>query len=202
MRSEARRCMQQPSARGWLRVALLGVLVVKVGMAGLWTGGLLGAGEASAADAKIPKTAKARPAEGPSTVTSGRRPPVRDILAALEERQRELDAREQEMERRAERLALLEQDVTAKIAALEQIEKRLAGAAKTRRTSGDEAAESLAKIYAAMKPGDAAPILDQLDDRTVLTIFERMREKQIGEILPLMSRERAIVLTQAIALRR
>ena len=34
---------------------------------------------------------------------------------------------------------------------------------------------------------------------TVLTIFRRMKEKQVGEILPLLSRERAIALTQALA---
>lgn len=41
--------------------------------------------------------------------------------------------------------------------------------------------------------------MDRLDDPTVLTIFRRMKEKQVGEILPLMTRERAIALTQALA---
>jgi len=36
----------------------------------------------------------------------------------------------------------------------------------------------------------------------VLTIFGRMKEKQIGEILPLMSRDKAIVLTRSLAERR
>jgi flagellar motility protein MotE (MotC chaperone) len=53
-----------------------------------------------------------------------------------------------------------------------------------------------------MKPESAAPILDRLDEPTVLTIFRRMKEKQVGEILPLMSREHAIALTQALAERQ
>ena len=94
---------------------------------------------------------------------------------------------------------LYEKDVTAKVASLEEIEKRLSARAKAATQAVDAAAESLAKIYGAMKPEAAAPILDRLDDPTVLTIFRRMKEKQVGEILPLMTRERAIALTQALA---
>ncbi|MEO6027543.1 MAG: hypothetical protein ABIR79_11810 [Candidatus Binatia bacterium] len=127
------------------------------------------------------------------------RPDVRGLLDALEKRQIELDRREREIASKEERLSLYEKDVTAKVASLEEIEKRLSVRAKAATQAVDSAAESLAKIYGTMKPDAAAPILDRLDDLTVLTIFRRMKEKQVGEILPLMSRERAIALTQALA---
>jgi hypothetical protein len=127
------------------------------------------------------------------------RPDVRALLDALERRQAELDAREREIASKEERLALYEKDVTAKVVSLEEIEKRLSARAKAATQAVDAAAESLAKIYGTMKPEAAAPILDRLDDPTVLTIFRRMKEKQVGEILPLMTRERAIALTQALA---
>ena len=189
------------SRRTLLRAILVVALIVKVGMAGVWTGGLLTASEVSAADTSTRSQGRDGERQVPAVPMAQKRP-VLDLLSELEQRQQELDTREQELEQRAARLKVLEQDVTMKIATLEEIEKRLSGEAETRRTSGAEAAQSLAKIYAAMKPADAAPILDQLDDQTILTIFRRMKEKQIGEILPLMSRSRAIVLTQAIALRR
>jgi len=127
------------------------------------------------------------------------RPDVRALLEAVERRQAELEAREREVASKEERLALYEKDVTAKVASLEEIEKRLSARAKAATQAVDAAAESLAKIYGAMKPEAAAPILDRLDDPTVLTIFRRMKEKQVGEILPLMTRDRAIALTQALA---
>jgi flagellar motility protein MotE (MotC chaperone) len=130
------------------------------------------------------------------------RPDVRALLDALERRQAELDAREREIAVKEERLAVYEQDVVAKVASLEAIEKRLSARAAAASQAVDAAAESLAKIYGAMKPEAAAPILDRLDDPTVLTIFRRMKEKQVGEILPLMTRDRAIALTQALAERR
>jgi flagellar motility protein MotE (MotC chaperone) len=145
-------------------------------------------------------TASATHSRGASGDALGRvHPDVRSLLEALERRQAELDAREREVASKEERLALYEKDVTAKVASLEEIEKRLSTRAKAATQAVDAAAESLAKIYGGMKPEAAAPILDHLDDTTVLTIFRRMKEKQVGEILPLMTRERAIALTQALA---
>jgi flagellar motility protein MotE (MotC chaperone) len=135
----------------------------------------------------------------PKAALGAARPDTRTLLEALERRQAELDAREREVASKEERLALYEKDVTAKVASLEEIEKRLSARAKAATQAVDAAAESLAKIYGTMKPESAAPILDRLDDPTVLTIFSRMKEKQVGEILPLMTRERAIALTQALA---
>jgi len=134
----------------------------------------------------------------PKAALGAAHPDTRTLLEALERRQAELDAREREIASKEERLALYEKDVTAKVASLEEIEKRLSTRAKAATQAVDAAAESLAKIYGTMKPEAAAPILDRLDDPTVLTIFSRMKEKQVGEILPLMTRERAIALTQAL----
>jgi flagellar motility protein MotE (MotC chaperone) len=188
----------RPAGRRWLRAAVVGALLAKAAVLGVWGQGALASGSRPASPGAAP--AAVAPAGRSGGATAGA--DVRELLGAVERRQAELEARARELDQRAERLAVLEQDVTAKIAALEAVEKRLAGAAKTRQASDEEAAASLAKIYGAMKPAEAAPILDQLDDATVLTIFARMKEKQIGEILPLMSRQRAIVLTQAIAVQR
>jgi flagellar motility protein MotE (MotC chaperone) len=153
----------------------------------------------TAGSAGGPGAAKSTSAEDLRNGLGAVRPDVRALLEALEHRQAELDAREREVAGKEERLALYEKDVTAKVASLEEIEKRLSARAKAATQAVDAAAESLAKIYGAMKPESAAPILDRLDDPTVLTIFRRMKEKQVGEILPLMTRERAIALTQALA---
>ncbi len=188
--------------RRGLRFALAFVLGAKIAvlllaqgeLPALASSGTAATGKASAgAAAADPKTS------GAAAPAPAARPDVRTLLEALERRQAELDAREREVTSKEERLALYEKDVTAKVASLEEIEKRLSARAKAATQAVDAAAESLAKIYGTMKPEAAAPILDRLDDPTVLTIFRRMKEKQVGEILPLMTRERAIALTQALA---
>ena len=132
----------------------------------------------------------------------GAKTDVRALLDAVARRNAELDARERALAAREERLQVFEHDVTAKVASLEEIEKRLLARSKEAPAAVAAASESWAKIYGAMKPSEAAPILDQLDEATVLQIFGRMKEKQIGEILPLMSRDKAIVLTRSLAERR
>jgi len=204
-----------PGVRRALRVGLALVLAVKLLLVGLWSQGMLG-GAAAAAGAPAtgvepPAAHRAPPATVIATAgTNEARPDaanakpseVRGLLAAVTRRQAELDARERELTTRAERLQVFEKDVTAKITSLEEIERRLQARAKAATAAVGAAAESLAKVYGAMKPTDAAPILERLDEPTVLTIFTRMKEKQIGEILPLMSRDKAIALTRALAERR
>jgi flagellar motility protein MotE (MotC chaperone) len=121
------------------------------------------------------------------------------MLEELSRRQAELDQREKTVAAREQKLALYEKDVTDKIAQLEQVGKQLKDELKKTSAASDEAAASLAKVYGAMKPNEAAPILDQLDEATALRILTRMKEKQVGEILPLMTRDRAIVLTRSLA---
>jgi flagellar protein FlbB len=135
----------------------------------------------------------------PAVEAGGKRPEARALVDAIARRQAELDGRERELAAREERLRVFEQDVVAKVASLEEIEKRLQGRAKAASAAVDAAAELLAKVYGAMKPADAAPILERLDEATVLSIFGRMKEKQIGEILPLMTKDKAIALTHALA---
>ncbi|MBY0277109.1 hypothetical protein K2Z84_17385, partial [Candidatus Binatia bacterium] len=124
---------------------------------------------------------------------------LKSMLEELSRRQAELDRREKAVAAREEKLALYEKDVTEKIAQLEQVGKTLKAELKKSNAASDEAAASLAKVYGAMKPAEAAPILDQLDEATALRILTRMKEKQVGEILPLMTRDRAIVLTRSLA---
>jgi len=183
--------------RRGIRFALAFVLGAKLALLAQGDGPALASGaSAKAAAGGVGATASA------AGVKEASRPDVRALLDAIKSRQAELEAREREIAGREERLALYEKDVTAKVASLEEIEKRLSARAKAASQAVDAAAESLAKIYGTMKPESAAPILDRLDDPTVLTIFRRMKEKQVGEILPLMTRERAIKLTQALAERR
>ncbi len=219
----------QARARRWVsgslvRTGLVIAFICKLALMGVWYAGGLSAAVALATEAtanRLPDGAKggaaagkagaaaekgasasAEAAGGSSAGATGakvREPRV--MVEAITRRQAELEARERELASREAQLKIYEQDVTAKIASLEEIEKRLQAHAKAASAAIDAAAESLAKVYAAMKPGEAAPILERLDETTVLTIFGRMKEKQIGEILPLMSKEKAIALTQALAVR-
>ncbi len=212
-RDEARK----PRSRGlrWVVAILAASKLAAMGVS--WLGGTMptdstppalaadppAANEAPALAVKPPPAAAAAGDE--ATAAKGdrkERASAADLKSMLEElsrRQAELDQREKTVAAREEKLALYEKDVTEKIAQLEQVGKTLKAELQKSNAASDEAAASLAKVYGAMKPAEAAPILDQLDEATALRILTRMKEKQVGEILPLRTRDRVIVLTHSFA---
>ncbi|MEW6269001.1 MAG: hypothetical protein AB1689_06845 [Thermodesulfobacteriota bacterium] len=189
---------------GWLGSSLV---VAKLAVIGLSLHGTLAGAAPADGEQGAPRLAVVPPREpaAPTAPAPGEAagkpspPDVKSILGGLVRRQQELDAREQAVAARELQLAVYEKDVGEKIAQLEALGKSLKEQVTRANAASDEAAASLAKVYGAMKPAEAAPLLDQLDEATALRILTRMKEKQVGEILPLMSRERAIGLTRSLA---
>lgn len=56
----------------------------------------------------------------------------------------------------------------------------------------------LSRLYGAMKPEEAVPILNQLADQEILAIFSKMEEEQVAKLLASMDSNRAARLTQAM----
>lgn len=49
----------------------------------------------------------------------------------------------------------------------------------------------VARLYDGMKPEEAAPILNELDDRTVILIFNKMEDEKVAKILSLFDPKRS-----------
>lgn len=56
----------------------------------------------------------------------------------------------------------------------------------------------LARLYGAMKPEEAVPILNQLADQEIIAIFSKMEEEQVAKLLANLDSNRAARLTQAM----
>lgn len=71
--------------------------------------------------------------------------------------------------------------------------------AKEEQKKQTEAAKRIsrtARLYGEMKPKDAAAVMKDLDDKTVLVIFSKMEDSQVSKILALFDAERAARLTE------
>lgn len=104
--------------------------------------------------------------------------------AALNDRQRLVDAAEEELQRR---MTALENSRTA----LENSEQH------TDQLRNDDA-DRLVKIYQAMKPEDAAAIFNILDLRIGVALLNRMNPRKASAIMEAMSPQRAILATQLL----
>ena len=84
--------------------------------------------------------------------------------------------------------------------------KELTEKLKIEREKGDKQRstqlDQLANVYGSMNPPEAAHLLEQLDIQVSLSLIERMPEKRMGQILSLMSPQRALELTNLLSQRK
>ncbi|MBP2633961.1 MAG: MgtE intracellular region [Firmicutes bacterium] len=73
-----------------------------------------------------------------------------------------------------------------------EIDKQL----KLRQAEEKKRVSKLARLYGAMKPDKAMPILDALDDDMVIAILSKMEEDQVSKILPLFDTSKSARLTR------
>jgi len=62
-----------------------------------------------------------------------------------------------------------------------------------------ERIKQLAKIYAAMPPGSAAGLIDQLDADLATQILRKMKHKKSAAVLARLSQERALTVSRQVA---
>ncbi len=65
----------------------------------------------------------------------------------------------------------------------------------------DQSAEKLAKMYEAMKPDQAAPIISSLDPDVILEIMSRMKDRQAAKIMAKMDPALAAQLSTRMSLK-
>ena len=197
----------------WLRGIVVASVLVKIAIWGTWWTAAVRAEPESAA-AHRGAEALAQAGLPPSLVEQSRG--FRELLAAVAERQAALEAKEKALAEREAGLAQLEKAVEEQVARLEALTGTAASAVPparagksgagprdggSGRTAPDDErpAAEIVRIYEAMKPEEAAPILDRLDDETLRVILGRMKERQIGAILASMNRDRAVAFTKLLA---
>ncbi len=177
-------------------VVLLAVAFKVVALGGWWWGRA-----ALAEAAKEEPTAAAAEASLPGDLLARSRG-FREVLDAVRRRGTELDQREQAVAARESALKTLEKTIADDVTRLETAGKAEgcpAGAAAAGAAGTAPAGVPVTKVYESMKPDEAGPIFDKLDDEVALGILQRMKEKQIGAILAAMTRDRAVVLTKLLA---
>ena len=117
-----------------------------------------------------------------------------------------LDAKRVDMEDRAKRLDAREEDISKRdrefVLKLSEI-KDLTEKLKIERDRGmkkDQGQlDQLANVYGSMAPQEAAKLIEQLDVTIALPLLQRMPEKRMGLILPMMSPEKALIITKLLS---
>jgi flagellar motility protein MotE (MotC chaperone) len=159
------------------------------------------AATANGAPAAATATAPAPLAELPRDPTRFTQSEI-DLLQALSARRDQIDAREKGLAQREQLLQAAEKRLEEKVAELEGVKAELLRLIGRRNEEEDARLRSLVRIYEAMKPKEAAQILEKLDMDVVVGVIERMKEAKVAPILASMVPERAKTVTALLADRK
>ncbi len=123
----------------------------------------------------------------------------RAVLLDLRARRTVLEGREQAMAAREAIQVAAERRLTERVAELTGLQTRLEQLDQTRRERDDTNWHGLVKTYEAMRPRDAAAILNELETPVLLQVLDRMKEAKAALVLAAMLPDRARTATTGLA---
>jgi len=125
-----------------------------------------------------------------------------DLLRALADRRKTLDARAREINDREVLLQAAQRRIEEKVSGLEDLKASIEALLQQRDLEAETQYDSLVKIYESMKPKDAARIFEELEMAVLIPVVERMKERKIAPILAKMNPAKAKSITVELAQRR
>ncbi len=123
------------------------------------------------------------------------------ILISLQERRRELEAWETDIETRAQLVAAAEQRVQERLAELKGVQAEIEALLDQVGEQEETRIGALVATYEKMKSKDAARILAGLDDPTAMLVVARMKETNLAAVLGAMPTDDATRITEMLAQR-
>lgn len=122
-----------------------------------------------------------------------------NVVNALAQRRKELDARGATLNTQANMIAAAEQRVDAKIAQLKQLQAQINTLLVQRDDAQKAQIAALVKTYSTMKPVDAARIFNSLPEDVLLPVAQSMKSDVLALVMAKMSSDAAQKLTIKLA---
>ncbi len=121
------------------------------------------------------------------------------VLTMLDARRTELEARDADISRRTAEIKSKEQALMVQMNELRILTEKLKSNREQDDRKRSNQIEQLSKVYSSMNPEEASRLMEQLDVTIALSLLQKMPEKRIGQILSLMSPERALMITKMLS---
>lgn len=139
--------------------------------------------------------------------------PAKVVLRGLEEKKNKIAKEEKSLAQARKELEIFKEQIDEQLESLKALKEQvkndmaLLTKQKSRREQEKEAAYEkkigrLVKMYAGMKPKNAASIVDQMNLEVAQEIFLRMREASASEILSYVDSSKAAKISERLAFKR
>lgn len=120
------------------------------------------------------------------------------ILQELAERREALDMRSSEIDRKAVQLKVAEQEIDKRLKQMQEYEQKLKNLIQEYNEKERQKIASLVKVYASMKPKEAARIFETLDLDVTVALMKEMKPSASSAILAQISPAKAKDITDKI----
>ncbi len=121
------------------------------------------------------------------------------VLQRLAARRKVLEQRERQLQLKEAMLQAVEKRITQRIAELKRLEARISQLVAQEKQAKSAKIGRLVKLYGAMKPKQAARILERLEERVLLALAKQMPARKLAAIMAAMAPDQAQRLTLALA---
>lgn len=151
-----------------------------------------------------------KPGEGAAAKKTEPSADVSAVMKRLDVERQRLVAEEERIKKQQAQLETLKAEIEAKIDTLSKIQQQIAAdlekkeAGQTEKEQKEKAAEEarikmLSRVYASMKPKQAAAIVDKMDIEIIKKVFSQMKGEQVGNILSYVEKDRAAKISEQLA---
>lgn len=142
-------------------------------------------------------------------VSEKQKDPGQALLRAVALERAHLKQQKETMVTEKARLDEVRREINGRIEEMERLRKVLENEVKRLQTEQEQMSAEregelvrLVKMYEAMSPEEAAPLVEGLDEKVVADLLSRMKEKKAGQILEYVKKEKAVALTEYLAQRK
>lgn len=162
-------------------------------------------GHASAETATSTDTTQANKESAAKAVTTEDKQtsaePVASVehLSKLNQRKKELDAKEEELNRMEAELQAQKVELENKIAELDKMRRSISSVLEEKIQKDNQKIDELVQMYTSMKPPQAAKVLESMDENLVVEILGKMKKKNAAEIMNLLKPEKAQSISEKYA---
>lgn len=164
----------------------------------LWVCCLCPGGYAEARQPAEPRSAGAHVSEGRAPEET----PNAKLLRAVAEERDALEHLRRDLLLEEKRLEKTREEIGERIAALKQIRAQVAKDMARYHSEREKEMNHLVKIYEAMSPEEAGPLVEQLAQDISVELLFRMKDKKAGRILEFVDEGRAVSITEDLARRK
>lgn len=135
-------------------------------------------------------------ADSKTLTVEGKKLEDAEYMFKLAERKKQLDQRENDLNKLAEQIEKQKAEITDKLTKLEATRLQISKALEEKIKADDGKVETLVQMYTNMKPAQAAKIFESLDEDLVIEILGRMKKKSAADILNLIKPEKAQIFAE------